>query len=145
MSSPNCTITFDAKNALVSGVTAGDEIILSVAMTAFDLATKTNKVMNTTKSGKESSSKFYEEDTYSMEVLDDGLVTFENLSTTDLTTAYMEMFLRSVDNSEDFTITDMDDSDASIDVKLKGSWSRVRRSASFVDKFNYSFTVRKAL
>lgn len=145
MSSPNCTITFDAKNALVSGVTADDEIILSVAMTAFDLATKTNKVMNTTKSGKESSSKFYAEDIYTMEILDGGLVTFENLSTTDLTTAYMEMFLRSVDNSEDFTITDMDDSDASIDVKLKGSWSRTRRSASFVDKFNYSFTVRKAL
>ena len=145
MPSPNCTITFDAKNALVAGVTEGDEIILSVALTAFDLKTRTDKVVNTTKSGKRSSSKFYQEDTYSMAVLSTGIVTFGNLSTTPLTTEYMEMFLRSVDNSEAFVVTSLDDSDSDIDVQLNGPWSRTRRSSADVAEFNYSFNVRKVL
>lgn len=145
MPSPNCTITFSAKNALVAGVLAGDEIVLSVALTAFDLTTRTEKVTNTTKSGFRSSSKFYEEDTYSMDVLPTGVVTFEDTSSTPMTTAYMEMFLRSVDNSEQFTITSLDDSNTEIDVKLNGAWRRSRASSADVDLFNYSFNVRKSI
>ena len=80
-----------------------------------------------------------------MTVTDGGLVTFEDTSDTPMTTAYMEMFLRSTDNSELFTITNLDDSDVEMDVQQTGTWSRTRRSAAFVDKFEYSFTVRKTL
>lgn len=147
MSNPNCSITFDAKNALVSGINAAETVVLNVVLTSFDQSTRTDKVVNITKSGAQSSSKFYEEDTYAMTFIDLGTVTKPDLSTVALTTEYVEMFFRSVDNSEAFTITDLDDSDATVDVTLsKGTgWSRNRASSAFINKFNYSTTVRKAL
>lgn len=71
-----------------------------------------------------------------------GTVTLPSAATTPLTTEYMEMFLQSVAASEAFTITNLDDSDAVIDVQLSGGWSRQRRSSAFVNEFSYSFTIR---
>ena len=92
--------------------------------------------------GPEESSLFYIGDSYSLTLMETGTVTLPNLSTTPLTTEYMEMFLRSVAASEAFTITSLDDGDAELDVQLVGTWSRQRRSSSFVNEFSYSFKVR---
>ena len=145
MPSPNCTITFEAKRALVSGVTSGDEIKLDVELTAFDNTVEVNKSTNTTKNGTVSSSLFYIADSYRMEMAEFGRATLGDGSVVPLATEYTEMFLRSVANSEIFTITSLDDSDASKSVKLMDAWSRSRRSAGYVNMFVYSFTVREVI
>jgi hypothetical protein len=145
VSNPNCTITFTARRAFVSGITLNDTVSLNVELTAFDNSAEVNKNTITTKSGETSSSLFYIADSYRMEMTEYGTVTLPDTSTVDLTTEYTEMFLRSVANSEPFTITSLDDADASKDVQLVGGWSRSRRSAAYVNMFVYSFTVREVV
>ena len=141
----NCTIVFEAKNALVSGVTAGDQIQLDLDLLTFDYSRTVNKKTNTTMSGRATSTKFYGEEKYFLTAKDSGLVTFEDTSTTALTTEYMEMFLQSVDNSEIFTVTDLDNGNVAFDAKLSGDPSRSRVTSAILDQFEYSFTVRKTL
>lgn len=147
MSTPNCTIEFAAKNALVAGVTAGDLIKLHVVLTAFDKTIRTEKKINKTYNGDVSSSKQYSEATHSLAIIDLGNVEFEDTSTTTMTPAYVEMFLLSVDNSEEFTITDLDNSDNEVTVQIATSsaHSRSRPSAAFINKFNYQFTCREVI
>ena len=139
----NCSIEFVAKNNLIAGVTAGDTVYIAASLTAFDMTTRTEKVTNKTKDGSVSSSVFYVEDSYKMEMLAEGTFVFTNLAETPLTTAIIEMFLRSVNNSETFSITDLDNSDNIVIVQLISDWSRTRQSSADVDRFDYSFTVRK--
>ena len=139
----NATITFTAKRSLVPGITVDDELSLAVTLSAFDLSTEVNKkTSRPMDGGPEESSLFYIGDSYSLTIMETGTVTLPNLSTTPLTTEYIEMFLRSVAASEAFTITSLDDGDAELDVQLVGTWSRQRRSSSFVNEFSYSFKVR---
>ena len=143
---PNCSITFTATDSLVSGINSGDEVVLNVTLTSLDLSAKTNKVTNTTKSGRKSSSKFYTEEIYSLNITDEGTVTLPSTATTALTTEYMTMFFRSVDNSQPFFFTDLDNADASVLVQLEGDeGQRSRRSASYVNRFDYSFKIRKVI
>ena len=143
---PNCSITFTATDSLVSGINSGDEVVLNVTLTSLALSVKTNKVTNTTKSGRKSSSKFYTEEIYSLNITDEGTVTLPSTATTALTTEYMTMFFRSVDNAQPFFFTDLDNADASVLVQLEGDeGQRSRRSASYVNRFDYSFKIRKVI
>ena len=142
----NCSITFTAKNELTSGVTAGDEITLNVILTAFDMTTNTNKKVNKTVSGIERSSKFYVERMWGLTFVSGGTIDYPSLPSAALLTEHVEMFFRSVDNSETFFITDLDRSNVTIDVQMTGNESgRTRRSPVDVDKFDYSFNVRRVL
>lgn len=145
MSNPNCTITFTARRALVSGIAEDDTVALNVELTAYNMSTEVNKNTITTKDGTVSSSLFYIADSYRMEMTPFGTVTLPDTSTVPLTTEYIEMYLRSTANSEPHTITSIDDSDASKDVQQVGRWSRSRRSAADVNLFTYSFTVREVV
>lgn len=139
----NATIEFTAIRNLVSGVTSGDTIQLDVSLTAFDLSPDINKKTSRPMDGSaEESSLFYIGSNISVSMLESGIVTLPSTATTPLTTEYVEMFLHSVAASEEFTITDLDNSDAALDVQLSGAWSRQRRSSAFVNEFAYNFKLR---
>ena len=139
----NAVIEFTAIRNLVSGVLSGEGISLAVVLSSFDQAPDVSKKTRRPMDGSaEEASLFYIGTTYSVTVMEDGTVTLPSAATTPLTTEYMEMFLHSVAASEAFTITSLDDSDATLDTQMIGTWSRQRRSSSFVNEFTYSFRVR---
>lgn len=141
----NLNITFEAIRNLVTGINEGDDITISVPVSEFNRDTVTKSVENLTMDGRQFSSKFYNSEFYNVKMLDVGTVILPDTSVVPLTTAYTEMFLYSVDNSETFTITDIDRSDEEVEVKRTGSFSRDRVSSVYLDRFYFSFRVRKEL
>lgn len=144
MATPNAIITFSALRALTGSVLSGEEVSLNVLLTAFDQSTNVSKKTNVSPyTGRQRSTLFYIGRTWGIQIAEEGTVTLPDTSTTDLTADYVEMFLQSVSASEEFTITDIDNSDAEVIVQLDGSWSRQRRSVVDLNKFAYSFNVRE--
>lgn len=141
MSETNCTITFQAKRSLVTGVALDDTIQLDVMLTSFDKRPDINKQAIQTKNGDRSSSLFFIKYNYQVSILPDGLVTLPSLATAPLNDRYLTMFFESVANSETFTITLIDDADSTVSAQLISDWSPERRSAVDVGRFAYSFTV----
>jgi len=139
------TIVFEAKRNLVSGVLSGEEVSIVVPVSEFKRDTSTKNIENVTMDGRQFSSKFYTSEFYNIKLLDIGTVILPDTSTTPLTTEYIEMFLYSVDNSEVFSITDIDKSNEEVDVKRMGSFSRDRVASMYLDRFYFSFKVRKDL
>lgn len=141
----NAFISYTAKRGLVDGTDIDDSIGIAVTLTKFDHAVDVQKTENTTLSGRQDSRLRYINDTWSVEVSEDGTVTLDDGSTVDLDGDYMEMFLRSVAASESFNMSNIDDSDNTIEVQLVGSWSRSRRSERNINSFSYSFKIRAVI
>ncbi len=139
----NSQIIFTARRSLVSGVLLDDEIIMDVIFSKFDRSKRYEKKSIQTLSGDRSSSLLYIEKTHKIEMVEFGTVTLPNLLSIDMTTEYVEMFFDSVANSEEFSITDLDNNDQEIVVQLLDSPSRSRRAISYVDRFIYSFGVNE--
>lgn len=127
----------------MSGVLLDDEIIMDVIFSKFDRSKRYEKKSIQTLSGDRSSSLLYIEKTHKIEMVEFGTVTLPNLLSIDMTTEYVEMFFDSVANSEEFSITDLDNNDQEIVVQLLDSPSRSRRAISYVDRFIYSFGVNE--
>lgn len=139
----NCDISFVTKRSLVAGVLAGDEVTLHVELTQFDRKPDVNKKTNITLSNRRSSSLFFIGNSWSVSATESGTVKLPNVSEVPLATEHWTMFFESVANNEEFTITNLDDGDAEMVVKLSSDWGYARRSAAYVDEFTYSFTVSR--
>lgn len=112
---------------------------INVTLTQFARSDDTATTQLKTKSGIVSSSHFYDTPTYSCRTLEagrDGEPTVEE----------MEMFASSTLNSEEFTVTNLDESDRAMIVQNVGRARQDGRSSSAdVGMFPYSFTVREVI
>ncbi len=141
----NVVITYTAIRGLTDDVASGDEITMNVTLTKFSPSVELSKTETKTKSGIQDSRLFYINNNWDIEIVEDGTVMLADESVVSLNADYMDMFLRSVAASEEFIITDIDDSDLEKTVQLDGSWSMTRRAANFINKFIYSFTIREVI
>ena len=109
---------------------------LTVTLEAFDMSEEESVKEVKTMSGIVGKSYYYSTRIYSCNTLKSG-------SLTEPTAAEYEMFLASVKGGESFTMTNLDESDATMDVQLIGAPSKTRPNHVDVGKFTYSFAVRE--
>ncbi len=143
----NVVITYTALRELVTGVSSGDQIEMSVDVTEFTPSYEWSKTDKLTKSGIQDSRDFYANMNWSVTIAEEGTVTINDATTADLSGSYMNMFFNSVRASEEFTITNIDEDDAEVSVQLVANSTPTitRRDPTFIDSFQYSFTIREAI
>lgn len=131
----NIAVSYVAKRRLKAGVTVGDDIELILTAVQFDRSTRADQKQVTTLSGSTRTTLMYIADSWSIGIT----------MTDDLTQEDLDQFLHSTAGGETFLVIDIDTADTDREVKREGGFSRTRRSAADIGRFDYEFRVREAL
>ena len=125
-------ITYLARRKLKGGVSVGDLVVLDVPLSAFDPDIDYSDSSNTAIGGYVQTSEKYVRDIWSIKTAYDDVNTYAD---------YMQ-FLYSVLGGKRFSITDYDNNDTVVNVKMTGKWGQDSTRRFNAGEFNYSFTVR---
>jgi len=125
-------ITYSARRKLKGGVNVGDLVVLDVPLSAFDPDLDYSESSTISYGGFVQTSEKYVRDIWSIKTAYDDVNTYAD---------YMQ-FLYSVLGGKRFSITDYDNNDAVVNVKMTGKWGQDSTRRFNKGEFNYSFTVR---
>lgn len=123
----NTTITFEG---------AGGSTVINPILTQWDKEDIESKAESTALSGRYSVSVYHQLRSWQVTVAADA----NSVSESEWTD-----FRTSTAAAEQFTMTDLDDSDNPVTVQRVGAMQRTRASSADVGFFSYSFTVREAV
>lgn len=127
-------ITYEARRRLQGGVTAGDIIVLDVPLSSdgFNPDIDYSESVSKGVGGYVQTSEKFALDMWSIKTAFDDVNSYAD---------YMQ-FLYSVLGGKRFSITDYDNNDEIVNVKMVGKWGQDSTRRFNAGEFNYSFTAR---